>query len=118
MLEIYLPIIIMLVLGFGFAGLFLFLSAYLGARRATPLKTTVYESGMESVGSARDRFSIKFYMVAVSFIVFDIEVVFLYPYAIQVVELGLVPFVAVTTCIVVLFLGYFYELKKGGFKWD
>lgn len=116
--EVYIPIILMLVLGFSFALLFLALSAWLGSRRATSLKTTTYESGVEPVGTARSRFSVKFYMVAVSFIIFDIEVVFLYPYAVQVVELGLIPFAAVFIFIIVLLIGFYYELKKGGFEWD
>lgn len=115
--EVYIPIIAMLVLGFTFALLFLALSAWLGARRETPLKTTTYESGVEPVGTARSRFSVKFYMVAVSFIVFDIEVVFLYPYAIQVIDLGMIPFGAIVAFLIVLFAGFYYELKKGGFEW-
>lgn len=116
--EVYIPLTLMIVLGFSFALLFLALSAWLGARRETPLKTTIYESGMEPVGTARNRFSVKFYMVAVSFIVFDIEVVFLYPYAIQVVELGILPFIGVFLFIIILLIGFYYELKKGGFEWD
>ncbi len=116
--EVYIPITLMLILGFSFALLFLALSAWLGARRETPLKVTTYESGMEPVGTARNRFSVKFYMVAVSFIIFDIEVVFLYPYAVQVVELGIIPFAAVILFIIVLLAGFYYELKKGGFEWD
>lgn len=118
MIEQYLPLIIMLVLGFGVAVLFLYLAEWLGARRTTHGKQTTYESGMEPLGTARDRFSVKFYMVAVSFIVFDIEVVFMYPWAVQVGELGLVAFWTMTVFMLVLFIGYFYELKKGGFEWD
>jgi NADH-quinone oxidoreductase subunit A len=69
-------------------------------------------------GTARERFSVKFYMVAVSFIVFDVEVVFMYPWAVQMKELGLGAFIAMMIFIVVLLAGYFYELKKGGFEWD
>ncbi len=118
MLEEYLPLIIMLVVGFIVAVAFLYLAEWLGARRTTPGKKTTYESGMEPLGTARDRFSVKFYMVAVSFIVFDIEVVFMYPWAVQVGALGLTAFWAMTVFMVILFIGYFYELKKGGFEWD
>jgi NADH-quinone oxidoreductase subunit A len=118
MLEMYLPIIIMLVLGVIIALVFLALSAWLGSRRITPEKLSTYESGVEPVKTARERFSVKFYMVAVSFIVFDIEVVFLYPWAVQVGVLGLIPFLAVIIFTIILFVGYFYELKKGGFEWD
>ncbi len=118
MLELYLPIIVMVVLGVVVALVFLALSMWLGSRRATPLKTTTYESGVEPVKTARERFSVKFYMVAVSFIVFDIEVVFLYPWAIQAGTLGIIPFIAMIVFIIILFAGYYYELKKGGFEWD
>jgi len=106
------------VAAFGFAVLFLVLSEWLGARRATKEKETTYESGMEPVGTARERFSVKFYMVAVSFIVFDIEVVFLYPWAVQFRSLGLAAFISMMIFVVILFVGYFYELRKGGLDWD
>ncbi|MBM2815376.1 MAG: dehydrogenase subunit [Ignavibacteria bacterium] len=118
MLEAYFPLIIMVVFGFAVAFIFMLLSQWLGARRGTKEKQTVYESGMVPYGNARERFSVKFYLVAVSFIVFDIEVVFLYPWAIQFKELGIVPFIAVLIFIAILFIGYFYEYKKGGLKWD
>jgi NADH-quinone oxidoreductase subunit A len=118
MLMNYLPLIIMIVAGFGFALVFMLLSEWLGARRSTPEKKTTYESGMLPVGTARERFSVKFYMVAVSFIVFDIEVVFLYPWAVQFKQLGLAALIAVMSFIVILFVGYFYEIRKGGLDWD
>lgn len=118
MLESYLPLILMMVIGFVVAIAFLFLSEWLGARRTTAGKQTTYESGMVPRGTARERFSVKFYMVAVSFIVFDIEVVFMYPWAVQLGELGLAAFWAMILFIGILFAGYFYELKRGGFQWD
>lgn len=118
MFETYFPIVLMVIIGFVFALIFLALSAWMGARRATQMKETTYESGVEPVGNARQRFSVKFYMVAVSFIIFDIEVVFLYPWALQAGVLGWIPFAAMMIFIVVLLAGYFYELKKGGFEWD
>jgi NADH-quinone oxidoreductase subunit A len=118
MFAVYFPIVLMVIVGFGFALLFLALSAWMGSRRGTPQKETTYESGVEPVGNARQRFSVKFYMVAVSFIIFDIEVVFLYPWAVQAGVLGWIPFAAMMIFILVLFAGYFYELKKGGFEWD
>lgn len=118
MLLEYAPVIVMIVIGFVVGVLFLYLSEWLGARRTTEEKETTYESGMVPRGTARDRFSIKFYMVAVSFIVFDVEVVFLYPWAVSFGSLGITAFWAMMAFIVILFAGYFYELKKGGFSWD
>jgi NADH-quinone oxidoreductase subunit A len=118
MLEDYIPLIIMLIVGFGTATVFLFLAEWLGARRSTSEKQTTYESGMIPKGTARERFTVKFYMVAVSFIVFDVEVVFMYPWAVQLGTLGMTAFWGMMLFIFILFAGYYYELKKGGFEWD
>lgn len=118
MLIDYIPLIITIIFGFGFGVMFMYLSEYLGARRSTKGKITTYESGMIPHGTARDRFTVKFYMVAVSFIVFDIEVVFLYPWAVRFKEMGAPGIVAMGIFIFVLLLGYFYEKRKGGFEWD
>lgn len=116
--EIYLPLLITVIFGFGFGLIFLKLSEWLGARRATPEKYSTYESGMIPFGNARDRFSVKFYMVAMSFIIFDIEVVFLYPWAVQFKEMAAPGIIAMAIFILILLLGYFYEKKKGGFEWE
>jgi NADH-quinone oxidoreductase subunit A len=118
MLENYVPLILMVVIAFGFATIFLILSEWLGARRSTPEKRTTYESGMQPVGTARERFSVKFYLVAMSFIVFDIEIVFLYPWAVQFRKIGTPGIIAMLIFIMILFIGYFYELRKGGLEWD
>ncbi|MCE5305472.1 MAG: NADH-quinone oxidoreductase subunit A [Chloroherpetonaceae bacterium] len=118
MFEIYLSITIMIVAGFAVAAVFLALSSWLGAKRTTIEKQTTYESGIEPVGTARKRFNVRFYMVAVSFIIFDIEIVFLYPWAVQAANLGVIPFIGILIFIVILLFGYIFELKKGGFEWD
>lgn len=114
----YLPVFVIITLGIIVGFKFILLSEYLGARRDTEQKRTTYESGMIPWGSARERFSIKFYLVAVSFIVFDIEVVFMYPWAVQVRELGMQGLIAMSTFILILIAGLYYEIKKGGVKWD
>lgn len=118
MIWTYLPLILMIITGFALAFIFMILSEWLGARRDTKEKQSTYESGMQPYGTARERFSVKFYLVAMSFIVFDIEVVFLYPWAVQFKQLGIPAMIAMFIFIVVLFAGYFYEIKKGGLKWD
>lgn len=118
MIEQYLPLIFMIVFGFIIAVAFMVLSEWLGARRRTYGKQTTYESGMLPHGTARERFSVKFYMVAVSFIVFDVEIVFMYPWAVQFGSLGISAFIAMMIFIAILLAGYFYELKKGGLEWD
>ena len=114
----YLPVFVIIAVGFLVSFQFILMSEFVGAKRRTKEKETTYESGMIPIGSARERFSIKFYLVAVSFIVFDIEVVFMYPWAVQVRELGLTGLVAMSVFIFILLAGLYYEIKKGGVQWD
>jgi NADH-quinone oxidoreductase subunit A len=93
-------------------------SHILNPRRDTPQKLMPYESGMIPLGTTRQRFSVKFYMVAISFIVFDLETIFLIPWAVQMRELGWSAFVAMTLFVIVLAVGLLYEWKKGGLEWD
>ena len=93
-------------------------SHVLNPRRPTPHKEMPYESGMIPLGDARARFSIKFYLVAISFIVFDLETIFLIPWAVEMRELGWGAFVAVSMFVAVLAVGLAYEWKKGGLEWD
>ncbi|MCX7879914.1 MAG: NADH-quinone oxidoreductase subunit A [Ignavibacteria bacterium] len=118
MLTTYLPLVLMILFGFGVAFIFLLLSEWMGSRRVTREKITTYESGMIPFRTARERFSVKFYLIAMSFIVFDIEIVFIYPWALTFTELGLASFLAMIIFIIVLFAGFYYELKKGGLQWD
>lgn len=87
-------------------------------RRPTPQKEMPYESGMIPLGDTRARFSVKFYMVAISFIVFDLETIFLIPWAVQARELGWSAFIAMMLFVVVLAVGLLYEWKKGGLEWE
>jgi len=95
----------------------------IGPKRPSKLKQSVYESGMDPIGSARKRYSIKFYLVAMIFIVFDVEVVFLYPWAVNFKTFlangyGLTSLIVVTIFVVILLIGLLYDLKKGGLEWD
>jgi len=93
-------------------------SHILNPRRPTPQKEMPYESGMIPLGDTRARFSVKFYMVAISFIVFDLETVFLIPWAVAMRDLGWSAFGAVSIFVAVLAVGLIYEWKKGGLEWD
>jgi NADH:ubiquinone oxidoreductase subunit 3 (chain A) len=88
-----------------------------GPRRPTDEKTSTYESGMEPVRTARERFSVKFYLVAMLFIVFDIEIVFMYPWAVLFRQLGMFGFIEMVVFIAILLVGYIYILKKGALQW-
>jgi len=92
-------------------------SHILNPRRDTPQKLMPYESGMIPLGSTKQRFSVKFYMVAISFIVFDLETIFLIPWAVQMRDLGWSAFMAVGLFVMVLAVGLLYEWKKGGLEW-
>lgn len=93
-------------------------SHILDPRRPTSQKSMAYESGMIPLGDTRLRFSVKFYVIAISFIVFDLETIFLIPWAVEMRVLGWGPFVAVSIFVAVLALGLVYEWKKGGLEWD
>ncbi len=118
MLQDYIPIILMLGIGVVMAIAFSMASTLLGPKHPTEEKLSTYESGMEPVGTTKERFSVKYYMVAMLFIVFDIEVIFLYPWAVNYGALGLFGFVEMIVFIAILLVGYFYILKKGALKWD
>ncbi|WP_421774538.1 NADH-quinone oxidoreductase subunit A [Gracilimonas sp.] len=118
MLENYFPILIVGVVALILAAAFLILSKILGPFRPNKNKLDPYESGMDPVGEAKDRYSISFYLVAMEFIVFDLEVVFIYPWAVRYLEFGAGTFMAMMLFIVILFVGLLYTLKKGTLDWD
>lgn len=117
-MESYIPIFMMLGFGAIFGIVMVKLNEWLGPKRPNDEKLSTYESGMEPVRTARERFSVKFYMVAVLFILFDIEVVFLYPWAVTFKELGVFGFVTMVVFILILLIGYFYIWRKGALEWD
>jgi NADH-quinone oxidoreductase subunit A len=118
MLENYIPIFLMIAASSAFGLLMVKLNEWLGPKQPSESKLSTYESGMEPVRSARERFSVKYYMVAMLFIIFDIEVVFLYPWAVSFRQLGVNGFITMTLFIAILFVGYWYVLKKGALEWD
>ncbi len=117
MLLSYLPIFILILLAAGFALVTLLLSHVLGPRRPTRSKLTPYECGIDPVGSARERFSVKFYLVAMLFIIFDIEIVFLYPWAVILNSLKLFGLIEMILFLGILLIGLLYVWKKGGLEW-
>ncbi|MBV9928719.1 MAG: NADH-quinone oxidoreductase subunit A [Acidobacteria bacterium] len=113
----------MFVVAVGFAAGNVLLSQLVGQHKATRTKTMPYECGKDPVGSARERFSVKFYLVAMIFILFDIELIFLLPWAVVFrsfvgeFRLGTLIYVEMMTFVVLLLVGYVYILKKGLFEW-
>jgi NADH-quinone oxidoreductase subunit A len=116
--KAYLPILLFLLTAIAFAGGTILLSTIIVPRRTNRVKNAPYECGVDPVGTARERFSIKFYLVAVLFILFDIEAVFLYPWAVAFRQLGLYGLIEMALFILVLLVGYLYVLKKRALDWD
>jgi NADH-quinone oxidoreductase subunit A len=117
MIESYLPIGIMITLAVIFGLVLINVNKWLGPSTPNDEKLSTYESGMEPVRSARERFSVKFYLVAMLFIVFDIEIVFMYPWAVMFRQLGWVGLVEMVVFIAILLVGYLYIWRKGALKW-
>ena len=113
----WLSILIMIALGAGFALISTVLSSQLGPRRPSAEKSAPYECGMPPVGDARERQSVKFYLVAMIFLLFDIEVAFLYPWAMALRDLGWPGLVQVVVFMALLLAGYVYVWRKGALDW-
>ncbi|MDP4199270.1 MAG: NADH-quinone oxidoreductase subunit A [Bacteroidota bacterium] len=118
MLQNYIPIALMLIIAIGFGVMMVTLSRWIGPRRPNFQKLSTYESGMIPVGTTRERVSIKYYVVGMLFIIFDIELVFLYPWAVTFSKLGAFALWEMFIFIALLFVGYIYILKKGALEWD
>ena len=116
--ELYFPVLLQVVIAIALAAGLVGGGLLLGKRFRNEAKDTPYESGMQPVGSARERFSVKFYLVAMVFILFDIEAIFLYPWAVVYRELKLFAFVEMLLFIVLVLAGFFYIWKKGVLDWS
>jgi NADH-quinone oxidoreductase subunit A len=117
-LEGFLPVVIMIGLGLAFGVVSVVGSQFLGPYKPTPEKQAPYECGVPPVGDARERQSVKFYLVAMIFLLFDIEVAFLYPWAVAFRGLGMTGFLQVLTFFALLLTGYVYVWRKGVFDWS
>ena len=114
----FLPILIMFGIAVGFAGLILFLTHVVGPRRKTKVKQESFECGIEIQGNARIPFSIKYFLVAIIFVLFDIEIIFMYPWAANFKTLGILGVIEVFTFIALLLVGFYYMLSKKALKWE
>ncbi|QSQ27729.1 NADH-quinone oxidoreductase subunit A [Pyxidicoccus parkwayensis] len=117
-LSPYLPLAVVLLLAGGMAMLIPQITTRLGPRRPSAIKSTSFEAGSESSGPARQRFAVKFYVVALLFIVFDVEAVFLYPWAVNFKALGWFGYVEMLIFAVTLVVGLIYIWKKGALDWE
>ncbi|WP_276372021.1 NADH-quinone oxidoreductase subunit A [Chryseolinea sp. H1M3-3] len=114
----YAPIALMFLVAAGFVGVTMLATHLLGPKRKTNVKLESFECGIEAKGNARIPFNIKYFLVAILFVLFDIEVIFMYPWAVNFKELGTEGFVEMLLFIAALLIGFFYIRKKGALTWE
>ncbi|MFN3938791.1 MAG: NADH-quinone oxidoreductase subunit A [Gemmobacter sp.] len=118
MLREYLPILILLVLAIGLGLILVLAAAVIAVRRPDPEKVSAYECGFNAFDDARMKFDVRFYLVSILFIIFDLEVAFLFPWAVAFGEISMVAFWSMMVFLVVLTVGFAYEWKKGALEWE
>jgi NADH-quinone oxidoreductase subunit A len=114
----YLPIIFQMVVALGFVVVTMFVTHKIGPRRITKDKLASFESGIEVIGNARTPISIKYFLVAILFVLFDVEVIFMYPWAVNFRDLGKDGLIEMFIFMGTLLLGFIYVIKKGALDWD
>ena len=117
-LQDYLPIFIFFVISLGVSFLFIFLNYSFAPSNPDPEKLSAYECGFEAFGDSRMEFDVRFYLVAILFIIFDLEIAFLFPWAISLGNLGPLGFWSMMIFLFILTIGFIYEWKKGALDWD
>ena len=118
LLREYLPILIFLTLAIGISGAMFVGSMVLANQRPDSEKLSAYECGFEAFDDARGRFDVRFYLVAILFIIFDLEVAFLFPWAISLVDIGVFGFWSMVVFLGILTIGFVYEWRKGALEWE
>lgn len=118
MLDNYLPILVFIVVGIAFGFLPLLFGALLGPRRPNSAKLSPFECGFEAFEDARMKFDVRYYLVAILFILFDLEIAFLFPWAIVLQEIGMFGFISMIVFLAILVVGFIYEWKKGALEWE
>ncbi|MDX2196857.1 MAG: NADH-quinone oxidoreductase subunit A [Cytophagales bacterium] len=114
----YLPIVLQFFFAAGFVVTTMIGTHYLGPKKFTKNKLEAFECGIDSVGNARNPFSIKYFLTAILFVLFDVEIIFMYPWAVNFRELGMVGFIEMLLFMVFLLLGFLYVIKRKALDWD
>ncbi len=117
-LQDYLPVLVMAFVALGFVVTTMVLTHWLGPKRKTKIKSEAFECGIESQGNARSPFSIKYFLVAILFVLFDVEVIFMYPWAVIFKDLGLFGLLEMFTFMGLMIVGLIYIIKRGALNWD
>ena len=118
MLGEYLPILVFLVVGFGMGAVLLLAGGILGTRTPSDAKDSAFECGFEAFDDSRMKFDVRFYLVAILFIIFDLEIAFLFPWAVVLDEVGMTGLIAMGIFLLILVIGFIYEWKKGALEWE
>jgi NADH-quinone oxidoreductase subunit A len=118
MLEQYFPILLFIIVGLGLGVILLSVGTLLAPNRPNPEKLSPYECGFEAFEDARMKFDVRYYLVAILFILFDLEIAFLFPWAVVLQDVGFEGFVAMMIFLVILIVGFAYEWKKGALEWE
>jgi NADH-quinone oxidoreductase subunit A len=118
MLENYLPVLIFIVIGLGMGAIMITLGFVLSPHKPDSEKLSPYECGFEAFGDARMKFDVRYYLVAILFIIFDLEIAFLFPWAIVLNDIGMFGYVAMLIFLGILVIGFIYEWKKGALEWE
>ncbi len=118
MLENYLPILIFLIVGLGLGAVMILAGSLLGPKRPDSEKLSPYECGFEAFEDSRMKFDVRYYLVAILFIIFDLEIAFLFPWAVVLDQIGLFGFLAMMVFLAILVVGFIYEWKKGALEWE
>jgi len=114
----FLPIALTFIVALGFVVTTMFVTHILGPKRKSKIKEDTFECGIEVQGNARIPFSIKYFLVAILFVLFDVEVIFMYPWAVNFKSLGFTGFIEMLTFVAFLLVGFYYIIKKGALKWE
>jgi NADH-quinone oxidoreductase subunit A len=118
MLGNYLPVVVFLAVGMAVGGVMIALGFILGTRRPDSEKNSPYECGFEAFEDARMKFDVRYYLVAILFIIFDLEIAFLFPWAVVLDKIGMVGLLAMVVFLGILVVGFIYEWKKGALEWE
>jgi len=118
MLENYLPILIFLAVAFVMGGVVIGVGFLLGTRKPDDEKLSPYECGFEAFENSRMKFDVRYYLVAILFIIFDLEIAFLFPWAVVLDKIGMVGYIAMMVFLGILVIGFIYEWKKGALEWE
>ena len=117
MLEAYIPIFIFVLVALGLAGIMLLVAALVHPKSYNRVKLEPYECGIEPITDARDRYSVRYYLVAMLFVIFDVETVFMFPWAVIMDELFIFGLIEMTVFLLILVVGYAYAWRKGALDW-